>query len=121
MNDAVMRSQGYAVSIEHSMSAVFNCGRGGVGGLVNSDYIRKRPYAAMCCTLTAVYAVDPSKKEAVETFIEDNMFYSDWSIDELLSFDTNTKVINGIEYTLEFDTGETALQSIIEKFDALIK
>jgi hypothetical protein len=121
MSEAFMRAQGYAVSIEHSMSRVFNCNRGGVGGPVDSDYIRKHPYAAMCCALTAIYAIDPEKKSAIEMFVEDNMSYANWSIDDLVSFDTSEKVINGIEYSLDFANGEEALRNIISKFDALIK
>ena len=47
MVEAVMRAQGYAVSMEHDMSRVFGCDRGGMSGKVDSDFIRRNSLAAV--------------------------------------------------------------------------
>ena len=66
------RSQGYAADIEHEMEKVFKCGRGGIAGIVNSDFIRKNPLAAVLITCGYIYArVDDKKKKQIEKFIED--------------------------------------------------
>lgn len=65
MNNAVMRAQGYAVSMEHDMRRVFGCERFGFAGVVNSDFIRKNPLAAVLATCGFIYAEadDKNKKE----------------------------------------------------------
>lgn len=65
MNQAVMRAQGYAVSIELEMRNVFECERFGFAGVVNSDFIRKNPLAAVLSTCGFIYAqVDDEKKKS---------------------------------------------------------
>ena len=67
MNEAVMRSQGYAISMEHDMSRVFGCERFGFAGIINSDFIRRNPLAAILATCGFVYARgDDSSKKQVE-------------------------------------------------------
>ena len=47
IQEQVMKAQGYAVEIEHSLSSIFECDRYGFGGEVNSDCIRKHPFLSM--------------------------------------------------------------------------
>lgn len=116
----VMLSQSYAVRIEHILCRIFSCERYGVGGIVNSDHIRKHPISSMIHAATYLYAkADFKRKETIEKFIEDVTYYSEWSIDTLLSFETNEKVISGITYGLEFGNGRQELEHIIEEFEKI--
>lgn len=117
MNQAVMRAQGYAVSIELEMRNVFECERFGFAGVVNSDFIRKNPLAAVLSTCGFIYAqVDNEKKKVVEKFINDTEFYWEMSLDELLSFETSSKSIDKAEIVLDYENGEKALEDIMDKF-----
>lgn len=41
MDNAVIRAQGYAVSLEHEIRRVFQCDRSGFAGIADSDFICK--------------------------------------------------------------------------------
>lgn len=117
MNEAVMRAQGYAVSMEHDMSRVFGCERFGFAGKVNSDFIRSNPLAAVLATCGFIYArVNDVNKKQVEKFIEDTSFYWEMTLDELLSFETSSKTIGIETRELEYENGEEALIDIMNKF-----
>ena len=91
-NNAVVRAQGYAVSIEHDMSRVFGCERFGFAGIVNSDFIRRNSLAAVLATCGFIYAqVGSEDRTRIEKFIEDTSFYWQMSLDKLLSFETSSK------------------------------
>lgn len=114
--------QMYAVEIEHIMSSVFHCDRFGIGGIVNSDCIRRNPYFSMVSTLTFVYAnSDAEKKRQIEQFIDDFSYYSNWNIDTILSFETNRKIVDGSDYQIDYPNGEKAIESIIEQFKNICK
>ena len=116
------KPQMYAVEIEHIMSKVFGCDRFGIGGIVNSDCIRQNPYFSMVSALTYLYAsADIKQREIITKFIEDNYFYSKWNLDTILEFDTDTKVIDGCEYTLDYTNGVEAIESIIKNFRSICK
>lgn len=115
-------AQGYAVSIEHILCNVFDCERFGFGGIVNSDYIRKHPYSAMTCGLACLYATANSTRRAeITKFVENFYFFSDMSLDELLSFDSSEKVIDGVTIGIDYDNGEKAVEDMIEKFRDVCK
>jgi len=117
-----MNPQMYAVQIEHIMSSVFNCERFGIGGIVNSDCIRINPIYSMFLTLTYIYAGANSElKKEIENFIQDNYYYSKWSIDEILEFDSDTHIVDGSEYSLGYSNGIEAISCIIDKFEDLCK
>lgn len=121
-NDAVIRSQSYAVSIEHDLRKVFNCDRFGFGGIANSDFIRKQPFPAMFSALSYIYATAGNeKRNIIEKFISDVMFYSEMSIDYLLSFDTSEKTEGISTIDIGFENGEIALEKIISDFESIIK
>ena len=122
MGDAVMRAQGYAIDIERIMERVFECKRGGLAGIVNSDFIRSKPLTAVAATCGFLYATaDTSKREEIENFLSETMYYLEMSLDELLSFESSTKTV-GIDTTnLEYDNGEDALIDIVKKFRSLCK
>ena len=117
MNNAIMRAQSYAVDIEHVMRKVFKCERFGFSGIVNSDFIRKNPLAAILATCGYMYAlVNEQGKNQIEAFINDTEFYWEMSLDELLSFETSSKSIDKAEIVLDYENGEKALEDIIDKF-----
>jgi len=107
MNKAVIRAQGYAVSMEHNMSCVFGCERFGFAGKVNSDFIRKNPFAAVLATYGFIYArVDNVNKKPVEKFIEDTSFYWEMTLEEILSFETSSQTIEIETRQPEYENGE---------------
>ena len=120
-DDATIRSQSYAVEIEYILCKIFNCNRFGIGGIANSDYIRRQPIPAMFCGLTFLLSANPAKKAMIEKFINEHMYYADMSIDYLLSFATNEKRDGTSTITINFDNGEKALQDIIEKYREVIE
>ena len=104
MGNAVMRAQGYAVSLEHDMERVFKCEHYGFAGIVNSDFIRRNPLAAVLATCGYIYAnVDFEKQMQIEKFIEDTTFYWEMSLDELLSFETSSKTVDIATIELEYE------------------
>lgn len=110
--------QSYAVQIEHTMRRAFDCDRSGVGGFVNSDYIRKHPFMALMCTLTFLCKNDDTHDvDIVSDFFEKFQYYGDWSIDQLLSFENNSAVISGSTYEIDYANGEEAIRAIINCFD----
>lgn len=112
-----MNPQNYAIRIEHIMCDTFGCDRFGMGGFVNSDYIRRHPFMAIMSTLTYLYGRNEANCiSAVSNFFDTYHYYGEWSIDELLSFEGNSKVINGSLYEIDYKNGEEALQSIIDAF-----
>lgn len=120
-DSAVMRSQAFAIRIEHILRNVFECDRGGLGGIVNSDYIRKNPFAAMVAALAFIYKEsNEGKRQTICKFIENHMFYSEMSIDYLLSFETSSKKEEGCTIELGHKNGEEALESIIAEFSAVL-
>lgn len=117
-------AQGYAIEIEHIMSTIFNCNRFGVGGIVNSDVIRRMPFTSMIHALTHNYATaDKATRQKLENFIEELSYYCKWSIDDLLEFETNNKTIveNGIpnSYEIPYNNGQEAVENLINKFRSI--
>ena len=112
------KSQGYAIEIEHIMTRVFACDRYGVGAVVNSDFIRKNPLAAILTTCGFLYATE-GKRDKVEKFITDSKFYLQWSLDELLSFKESSRTMDNAIVSLDYENGEIALKSIIDAFRKL--
>lgn len=118
----MINGQSYAISIEHILCTVFTCERFGFGGVVNSDFIRRQPFAAMLSGLGYLYAnSDSVKKKLIENFIEKNSFYSNMSIDDLLSFENSIKVLDGIQIDIGFENGVKAIECIIEEFRDICK
>lgn len=93
IQNQIMKAQGYAVEIEMILRNIFKCDRFGFGGQVNSDAIRKHPYLSMTQGLAFLYATEENKRKQIDKFVDEFSFYSDMSLDELLSFDTNEKVV----------------------------
>ena len=120
MSNAVIRAQGYAVSLEHDIRRVFQCDRSGFAGIANSDFIRKNPLAAVLATCGFLYAkADDVGRKQIEDFIVDTKFYWAMTMDELLSFETNIKDTEQGTIELEYENGEKALEDIMDKFSEI--
>ncbi len=99
------KSQQYAIDIEHKLCNIFNCDRGGIGGMVNSDFIRPMPYGTMVSTLMFLYKEKDSVAQSkIENFINDYQFYSNKRIDEIIE-----------------EQGEKEFKEMMNKFKELIK
>lgn len=117
----VMRAQGFAVEIEHILSNIFECARYGFGGQVNSDRIRKHPYLSMTQGLAYLYAICPQKRIIIDSFVDRFSFYSEMSLDELLSFDTNEKTIDKCTIQIEKDNGLEQVKYMIAEFRKVVE
>ena len=115
-------AQNHAVNIEFILRDVFNCERYGLGGIVNSDFIRKQPFTAIACGLSFLYATAEFESQLeIINFIEEYSFFSEMSIDFILSFDTSSKVVNGINFEIDFKNGEQKVKKIIDDFKKIVK
>lgn len=120
MDNAVIRAQGYAVSLEHEIRRVFQCDRSGFAGIADSDFIRKNPLAAVLATCGFLYAkADDVGRKQIENFIVDTRFYWEMSLDEFLSFETNIKDTERGTIELDYENGEKALEDIMDKFSEI--
>ncbi len=109
-----------AVNIEFILRNVFNCDRLGIGGLVNSDYIRKYPFHAMMCGLTYIYSTaDTDKRESIDNFFNEYSYYASMSVDYLLEFKTSVRIDGGTEIAIEFENGQLQIDHIINEFEKL--
>ncbi len=109
-------AQNYAVRIEGIMRYAFECGRFEIGGLVNSDCVKRNPFMAMMITLA--YLCDRGETESTEIiskFFERFCSYDKLSVDEILNLEKNSE---GDTYEIEYVNGEEALKDIIACFEA---
>lgn len=116
----LMKAQGYAVEIEMILRNIFKCDRFGFGGQVNSDAIRKHPYLSMTQGLAFLYATEENKRKQIDKFVDEFSFYSDFSLDELLSFDANEKVVGSTTIGLIKNNGLEEVEYIISAFRKVI-
>lgn len=116
IQNQIMKAQGYAVEIEMILRNIFKCDRFGFGGQVNSDAIRKHPYLSMTQGLAFLYATEENKRKQIDKFVDEFSFYSDMSLDELLSFDTNEKVVGSTTIGLTKSNGLEEVEYIISAF-----
>ena len=121
IQNQLMKAQGYAVEIEMILRNIFKCDRFGFGGQVNSDAIRKHPYLSMTQGLAFLYATEENKRKRIDRFVDEFSFYSDFSLDELLSFDTNEKVIGSNIIELTKNNGLEEVEYIISAFRNVIE
>lgn len=119
-NKQMMKSQGYALSIETTLKRIFDCDRGGFGGQIDADAIRKHPFLSITQGLAVLYNSAPEKRELIEKYIEKFSYYEGMSIDYLLSFDTNTKKDGICIIEIEKDNGIEQLEYIIKCFRDIV-
>lgn len=121
IQNQVIKAQGYAVEIEMILFNIFKCDRFGFGGQVNSDIIRKHPYLSMTQGLAFPYAIEENKRKQIDKFVDEFSFYSNVSLDELLSFDTNEKVVGLTTIGLTKCNGLEEVEYIISAFRRAIE
>lgn len=121
-NERIINPQSYAHPFEVIMRDVFNCDRGGVGGIVDANFIRADPKAAIMATLTYVYrTANEEKRRKIEELITDVDFHFQFDFDTLLSFETSKKEIDGSTYELSYQNGADAIQDIKNRFREICK
>lgn len=77
-------SRDRAISIEHSLRTLFNCGRAGFGGLVESDFIEVNPVVALHMGLATIYpSADDNTRNNIDTFINSIAKYDEKKIYEI--------------------------------------
>ena len=109
-------AQNYAVRIEITMRDAFECGRFEIGGLINSDYVKKNPFMAMMITLA--YLCDRGEAEStkiITEFFERFCSYDKLSVNEILNMVENSE---GDTDENKYANGEEALKDIIACFEA---
>lgn len=120
IQEQVMKAQGYAIEIEHILEDIFECERYGFGGQITSDKIRRHPFLSITQGLAYLYALQPEKRKAIDNYIESFSFYSNLSLDDLLSFDTKEKNIGFATIEIEEENGLKQVEKIIEEFRNVI-
>ena len=121
IQNQLMKAQGYAVEIEMILRNIFKCDRFGFGSQVNSDAIRKHPYLSMTQGLAFLYATEENKRKQIDKFVDEFSFYSDMSLDELLSFDINEKVVGSTTIGLTKNNGLEEVEYIISAFKKVVE
>lgn len=118
----MLNPQNYAIRIEQIMCDAFECDRFDIGGLVNSDYIRKYPFTAMMSTVMFLCKRNDSDSIVIASdFFDKYQHYGQWNIEELLSIESNSAEIDGGNYKLEYANGEEAVNVIITAFSEVCK
>ena len=112
----MLNPQNYAIRIEQIMRGAFECDRSDIGGLVNSDYIRKYPFTAMISTVMYLCKRNDSDVNIALSFFEKYSYYGQWNIDDLLSCENGTLKIDECNYELGYTDGEEAVNAIIADF-----
>lgn len=113
----------YAVDIEFSLMKIFECDKYGLGGFVTADVIEGMPLTALFMGASYLYGTTSGdKRTAVEQFIADNYFICSLqlSMRELLELDLPYYEKGNVRYDIEYENGEVAINSIIERFEKLI-
>lgn len=94
----------YSLNLEKTIRSVFNCERGGMGGIAEANIIRSSPYLCMVATLTYLYKdKDIVTQGKIEKFIDDYSYYS------------NHRIVEIIE-----EVNEEEFQNIISDFEKII-
>lgn len=123
--NGVIKAQGYAIDLEHTMREVFGYDEmvtEGLAAIVTSDFIRSNPLAAVLTTCGYIYGkVDEISKQKIDDFINETRFYWEMKMDDLLSFETSSRTIGLKRVELEHESGEKALNDIKNKFEKICK
>ena len=123
--NGVIKAQGYAMDLEHTMRDVFGYDEmvtEGLAAIVTSDFIRSNPLAAVLTTCGYIYGkVDEISKQKIDNFINETRFYWEMKMDDLLSFETPSMTIGLTIVELEYENGEKALNDIKNKFEKICK
>lgn len=73
-----------SIHIEFRLRNIFDCGRGGYGGIADADFIDCSPYLTMVTGLTYNFKEkEENAKEKILKFISDYSHYSNYTMDEI--------------------------------------
>lgn len=114
-----MDAHTYAIDMEFQLRKGLDCDRGAFADLINADTIESNCYASIAFTLGYLCATKPEKKKEIEKFINEYEYCLGFGIKGLLLFTSKERVIDGTTHSIEFDTGEDAVNSIIEALSSI--
>ena len=90
-----MRAQRYAVEIEEAIRQVVPSGRAGLGGVADSDYIRKQPFKAIEEALWFLFPDSRSRGyRRANEFLGDFDALDGRTIDDILESEIDTKALD---------------------------
>lgn len=113
----MVNAHAYATRIEMILRNLFHCGRGGMAGIIDADFIESNLYAGVTAGLGYLYAnANDDKKQEIGNFISDFHSYLKLGLRTLLEFTAREKVIDGCTYHLAHENGEKAIDAMISAF-----
>lgn len=114
-------AQNHAVRIERTMQVAFKRDRFEVGGLINSDYIRKYPFSSMMITLAYLCENnDTENLDVLSDFFGKYSYYSELSINEILEIGTIDEKTDFVNEDKSIG-GESILMDMISAFNEAYK
>ena len=76
------RMQQYAIGLEHDLCKEYECERFGIGGIANSDHIRRVGfYHSMAMVLVKYYYGD--NREKIDRFLDSTSYYAGKRMDDI--------------------------------------
>lgn len=108
-----MYPHSYAVEIEHILSKMVGCERGGYASTIDADSIESNWYGPVYFALGFLAAFDSEKADDVAEFIDRFSFYFRFDLRTLLSFETDSRSDGAIVYELAYANGKEAVEDII--------
>ena len=76
------KMQQYAIGIEHDLCYEYNCNRSGVGGIVNSDHIRRVGFFHSIALVLAKY-YNGNNANLIDDFLESIIYYAGKRMDSI--------------------------------------
>ena len=97
------------------MASALHCSSYDPKSFIDATSIELHPFHSMMYTLMTMY--DPIKtKPHIDAFYNKYSQYADYSMSEILSFETDTKVDGITTIQISYDNGQQAIESMIEEF-----
>lgn len=107
----------YSVHMEYTIRSVFGfdeCSE--IDFLTSGECIADDPFGVAIGTLMYLHGQGKLNKEDVEKFYDRFECLKGLGIDELLSFNSNNKVVRGIPYEIDYENGEDAIEAMSKAF-----
>lgn len=127
-DEQVRNSHWHSITIEEVLCSVMKIDKQIDGELedieylgINASDVQKHPYESMKLGLFYLLAKEPSKKAKIIKFLKTYEMISTMSMDDILSFVTNTSIYNGWVCTIPEENGEIFIEKIIVEFNNIIK
>lgn len=116
-----MNTHVYAIKVEHVLRNILGLtDRGGIGGIIDADYIELDILSAITCAIGFIYANGTNKtEEKIAEYLNKYSYGLKFGIDKLLSCKTG-QLIEGITtIDLEYNNGKEFLDDAIQDLKTL--